>query len=117
MAIVITTSGEVCEADVLALDDWDFITKYLDCYSWDADVALSNDLAVVLEVIEAGYTPSEYMSIPEDDREYSNTPFENVKYHVKNLDDVEEVRELQHIVDADLLERAIADFKKKHNYR
>lgn len=113
MKIVETSSGDVCEATVVAETKWDFIEHNLDGYYSDRDVTLSNDIAVVLEVIDEGCNPYEYIKEPENRREFSDVPFEHVSHYVDDLSDKEALQKLQDEVDETLFERAVRDHKAK----
>lgn len=116
MCIVVTSSGEICEAEILAQDKWDFIEKYLSNYSQDTLVTLSNDIAVVLDVIADGYNPKEYMRTPEHMRDYSDISFNNVMQYVKDITDAEELLNLQREVDEELFANACDDYKSKYQF-
>lgn len=115
MIIVETISGEVTSAKKLADNHWEFIEKYLPDYSLNNDVMLSNDCSVVLEVLGYNCTLTEYLSTPENERDYSNAPFENVADHL-NVDVTalykKEVYRLQCSIDADLFDRAVKEYKE-----
>lgn len=110
-AVVETASGYVVTGRVIASSEWDFIEKYLPGYSWDRDVTLSNDLAVVLEVAANG-NPYEYMEIPESERDYSDAPFRHVMGYVDDLTDVIALEALLSKVDAELFNRALEAYKE-----
>lgn len=76
-------------------DYWDFICNNLDCYSWDEEVALSNDLAVL---IETGGECHDEEQRARCIRECGNDP--------------DKWESMQREVDADLMLRAIADYLK-----
>lgn len=115
MIIVETIGGEVIPATKLAESEWEFIEKYLPDYSSNNDVMLSNDCSVVLEVFGDHCTITEYLSTPENERDYSNAPFENVADHlnvdVKALDE-KEVYRLQCQIDGDLFDKAVKAYNE-----
>lgn len=110
-AVVETASGYVVSGRVIATSEWDFISRYLPGYSWDSDVTLSNDLAVVLEVLPHT-NPYEYMEIPESERDYSDAPFRHVMEYVDDLTDVVTLEALLSMVDAELFNRALEAYKE-----
>lgn len=120
MKVVETITGEVCLGNVLASSMWEFIEKWLPNYSSDNDVLLSNDCSVVLEVIEYCESHDEsladYLALPESERDYSNSPFENVAEHLSvDVCDLKytEVYQLQCRVDADLFDEAIKAYNEE----
>lgn len=112
-SVFLTDGGKVCSGTKIANTEWDFIEQNLDGYSQDEQVTLSNDICVVLEVIaDHGQDPYEYMKAPENERDYSNTPFENVMQYVEDLRDVDELQKLLIKTDNELFQRAIRDYLK-----
>lgn len=112
MGIVILENGEITSGWEIAESRWNFIEEYLDGYSLDRQVTLSNDIAVVLDVITSGFDPYEYISHPENERDYSDAPFDNVAMYVDDLRDVEALEDLLEEVDSELFQRAIDDYRK-----
>lgn len=114
MTIVQTPDGKIYAQKQLADSRWDFIEKYLKSYSWDEQVSLSNDAAIVLEVVESGINPYDFLKLPETEREYSNYPFYHVGEYVDNLQDKTALYSLLEDVDRQLFERAKEDYLTSH---
>lgn len=114
MEIKITPNGVMCNETIIAESEWDFISQHLDCYSWDEQVSLSNDIAVVLEIVERGIDPYEYMSIPENERDYSDGAFNHVAEYITDLRDADALNQLIHETDGELFKRACSDYIKAH---
>lgn len=115
MSVVLTKGGKITTGSVICETEWDFISKYLDDYSRDEQVALSNDICVVLEVIGDGHDPYEYMKVPENERDFSDIPFDNVSEYVDDLRDVDALHKLLTEVDNDLFQRALRDYYNNHS--
>lgn len=114
MIIKITPNGVMCDSAIIAESAWDFIFQHLDCYSWDEQISLSNDIAVVHEIVECGIDPYEYMSIPENERDYSDAPFNHVSEYIADLCDEAALNRLMRETDDELFNRACADYIKTH---
>lgn len=113
--IVKNENGTIFEAEYIADDKWTFIEKYLPDYYRNTDVTLFNDICVVLEVIENGHNPHEYITLPEIERDFSNAPFENVGQNVSDISDVKELKALQNDIEQELFSKAIRAYNFKTN--
>jgi len=91
------------------------IEKYLQKYSSHPDVTLSNDICVVIDVLNSYKDCYKYMKLPEYERDYSNAPFKNVMQYIDDLNDMHKLETLLSEVDRDLFIEAVEDYKRMNN--